>query len=81
MDLVGAALDDGVEHAAGGAAEFGAELVLHRSKLGYGFVGDVDQRTGGVVRVVLDAVDVEGVVLRALAGDAEDRCPDQCRRR
>ena len=70
---VGAALDDGIEDAARCAAELGAELVLEKRNLGNRFVGDIDQRAGGVVVIVADAVEVKGVVLGTLSGDGRTR--------
>ena len=73
VKLVGTGLYDHIEHAPGGRAELGAELVLHHVKLADGFVRDINLRAGAVMVVVHYAVQVETVVFRTLTGDAGAR--------
>ena len=70
MNLVRTGLHDRIENAAGSAAEFRAELVLHDVELGNRFVRDIHLRTRRVVVVVHHAIDIEGVILGPLTGDA-----------
>src|SRR5579862_3424947 len=69
MNIVGSALDDRVELAAGGMAEFSVELVLQHREFGDSIVGKVHHRSGDVLAVVVGRFDGEIIVARPLAAD------------
>ena len=73
MQLVGAALDDRIELAAGRMTVFGRELVLQHGELRNSIVGDEHQRPCHALIVVVDAFDSEIVVARTLAADGRSR--------
>src|SRR5262249_52981642 len=70
---VRAALDHGVELAAAGVSELGADLVLKQREFGGGFRRDVHQRTGYRLIVVVHALDREIVIHGPLAADRRSR--------
>src|ERR1039457_3869535 len=70
VKLVGAALHHLVELAARGGAAGRAELIPQKGEFRYGIVGNARQGTRDAAVVVVDAIDREVVVARALAPDA-----------
>ena len=69
MQLVGAVFQDGVELSARGVPEFGAKLILQQREFLSCLGWNIHQRTGNGLIVVVNALDHEVVVHRALAAD------------
>ncbi len=73
MQLIRARLHDGIEHTARRASEFRAELVLQHRNFSHGVVRDDRQRSRRVMVVIADSIQIERVVLGALAGNGRTR--------
>jgi len=69
VNLVAAALDDGIELTAGGMAEFGGELVLENGEFRHALVGNVQAVASGVFPIVIDTLYVEIVVAGPLTAN------------
>ncbi len=73
VELVAAALHDGVELAAGGMAVLGLKLILKQCEFGNGFTGHERVRSRDVFSIIVDALDGEVIVPRALTADRRTR--------
>ena len=75
MKRVGAALDDGVELAAGRMTELSAELILQKREALHCVVRYDDEISGDRLVIVVDTFDREVVVVRPLAANRWSRAP------